>query len=246
MLRTLNDSDLLTGQQLVFLDSLADGEWHDRKFIRGKMKLKKLIPSILSERIIKPMEEKGLVEQEEVPVREGSRKMKKLVRLRKDVYQYRRSLLVFHSTLAMLDKYRAQQRQQKKLKRGIKQDDFTIYSRMYYESARHLRTLEKIGEERQRLDEAKFWEEWSDEINSEPWHQLVELHKLVYSTLKSGCERCCEAKGCPEGDCYPLRRPGISFIIASKIADKWKPCDAKNPPVSEILQQEKYEAINRT
>ncbi|GEM_PF-3008134 len=85
MVRTLDDIDLLTTQQLEFLCAISDGEWHDRKFIREKMGMKKLIPSILSERIIKPLEAKGIIEQEERPVKEGSKKMKKCARIRKEI-----------------------------------------------------------------------------------------------------------------------------------------------------------------
>lgn len=85
MMRTLDDIDLLTAQQLEFLCAISDGGWYDRKSIRKKMGMKKLIPSILSERVIKPLEAKGIIEQEERPLKDGSRKMKKVTRIREDI-----------------------------------------------------------------------------------------------------------------------------------------------------------------
>ncbi|GAB6265519.1 MAG: hypothetical protein STSR0001_09640 [Methanothrix sp.] len=80
MMRTSIDSDLLTRQQLEALFILNDGEWYDRKDIHKKMGFKKFDYSIISERIIKPLEVKGIIEQEG---REGTRRL--FARIKKDI-----------------------------------------------------------------------------------------------------------------------------------------------------------------
>jgi len=85
MMRTYIDCDLLTGQQLEALCILQDGEWHARRYIHNNMGSKKFHYNNISERIIKPLDAKGIVEQEERPDNEGSRRKKKFVRIKKDL-----------------------------------------------------------------------------------------------------------------------------------------------------------------
>ena len=67
-------------QQLRCLCLLADGEWRDRQEIRERLGLK-LIPSNVYNRIILPLEKRGLIEQDVQPLSDKSRKKKKIARM---------------------------------------------------------------------------------------------------------------------------------------------------------------------
>lgn len=71
----------ITDQQLECLCVLADGEWRDRREIQKNLNLK-YIKSNISSRIISPLVKMRIIEQEERPLKEGSRKKKKVVRIR--------------------------------------------------------------------------------------------------------------------------------------------------------------------
>lgn len=83
------EKDIFTPHQVTLLSALLDGDWHDRDYIRKKLNLKKLSRSIISARILKPLEELGLIEQEEMlpPKEKGklqNKRKKKYVRMRKN------------------------------------------------------------------------------------------------------------------------------------------------------------------
>jgi hypothetical protein len=242
MMRTPIDIDLLTGQQLEALHILNDGEWRDRTYIHNKIGFKKFDYSIISERIIKPLEAKGIVEQEGRPTEDGARREKKFVRIKSDVDPRQFHELIRQSALFMINKYRVQKKrsmeQKKNLKRGVKKDAADIYEKMYYESARELLKLEKLEEERQQEeeseDENEYWARRFQIYHSEPWHKLLEAERIVYNTLKPRCKRCREAHDICKDDCYPLKRPGVSFTIATMLNKEL--CD-------EIDQRQRDEAI---
>ena len=161
------DCDLLTGQQLEALSFLRDEEWHDRKYIHNKMGFKKYDYSIISERIIKPLEAKGIVEQEERP---GTRK--KFVRIRKDLDEqslHELHLLIEYSANKLVMKYKGKNSEQAKFFLGIRD-----------ESIKKLRDLEKLEEEhRQRLKE-EYWKNRASSIPySESWPKLIDAAKLI-------------------------------------------------------------------
>lgn len=73
----------LTENQLKCLLELLDGKWHDRHSIQQALELKRIAPNI-SSRIFRPLREKRIIEEKDVPVKDGSRKMKKAVRINHD------------------------------------------------------------------------------------------------------------------------------------------------------------------
>jgi hypothetical protein len=93
-----------TDQQLECLCVLADGEWHDRNEIRQKMGLK-TIHSNVSSRLIGPLVEIGLVEQEERPLKDGSKKIKKVIRFSKDIDEYVFFYIISNSAERLAVKY---------------------------------------------------------------------------------------------------------------------------------------------
>lgn len=80
MMMNFNSYSRITDRQMECLCLLADGEWHDRQEIRQKLGLK-FIPPNISSRIIKPLEQMGIIEQEKRPVKEGSKKIKLVARI---------------------------------------------------------------------------------------------------------------------------------------------------------------------
>lgn len=93
-----------TDQQLECLCILADGEWHDRNEIRQKMGLK-MIHSNISSRLIGPIAEIGLVEQEERPLKDGSKKTKKVIRISRDINDYAFFHIISNSAERLAAKY---------------------------------------------------------------------------------------------------------------------------------------------
>jgi len=94
-----------TDKQLECLCLLADGEWHDRIEIRQKLGLK-LINSNITIGLIRPLEEIEIVEQEERPLKEGSKKNKKVIRIRQDVDEYAFCQTILNSARHLVAKYR--------------------------------------------------------------------------------------------------------------------------------------------
>jgi hypothetical protein len=213
----------LTDKQVECLYVLMDGNWHERGEISRL--IKNYIPANISGRIIKPLEREGIVEQEERPIREGSKKLKKFVRINKDYDEHRLHLLIEYSANDLVLKYSKKK----------KKERADLFLKIRNESIEKLDKLEQLEEKLKQNDEAEYWNEWCREMDFEPWRALTKSHKLVYDILRPSCKKCCEIRGCPEKDCYPLKKPGISFIIAS----------AMNPQlVSEIMQEQKDKALS--
>ena len=221
MMRTSLDS-YLTGQQLEALFILRDGEWHDRRYIHSKIGFKKFNYSIISERIIKPLETKGIIEQEERP---GT--MKKFVRIRKDhdtQTLYKIHSLIMHSANDQVMKYRHKNAEQAKFFLAIRD-----------ESIKKLDELEKLGEEENRKEETKYWAQQMQAMDSENWRELIRLQKLIYDELKTRCKPCCKINGLREADCHLLKKPGAAFMIASML---------NKDLVDKILREERNEATS--
>ena len=226
-MRTLEDSDYrgglnLTGQQLVFLNALTDrkwaqkeseewaplaDKWYDRSEIRKKMGLKIFNPSILSERIITPLESAGIVEQMELPVKEGWKKMKKVVRIRKNVDKRLLHELVIRSALNSMRK------------RTGDESTTKIYEGMYKKSWKVLDYLEKIEKERVDNEEAEYWKERLQYVDYQDWRELIKIEKRIHETLKQVGQRCCESGICSAEKCPMLKLPGMAFIIAGVVRD---------------------------
>jgi hypothetical protein len=197
----------LTDQQLECLWVLNDGNWHDHREIG--MHIKKFIPSNLSGRIIGPLEKRGLIEQEERPIKDGSRKMKKFVRVRKDLGKqslHDLHLLIEYSANDLLMRYRKKDPERK-----------NFFSTMRDESIKKLSELKKLEEKKQQREEAEYWAKRLQKMDAESWQKLVAVEKEIYEELKLGCRDCCERGYCRQTDCYPLKKPGVAFIIASKL-----------------------------
>lgn len=235
MMRTSQDSDYLegiklTGQQLVFLNALTDGKWaqeeidgwapradkwYERSEIKKKIGLKH--SSILSERIITPLESAEIVEQMELPIKEGWKKMKKVVRIRKDFGERRLHGLVIWSALPLI-------RGQTGEKSAIK-----ICEGMYKKSWKVLSILDEIEKERAEKEEAKYWEQRFQEFDNVP--ELITIEKRIYKILKQTGQRCCESSMCSmcpiskrpvmARECPMLKRPGMAFMIACEVSD-WR------------------------
>lgn len=217
MMRTSIDS-YLTGQQLEALFILRDGEWHDRKYIHSKIGFKKFNYSIISERIIKPLEANGIIEQEERP---GTKK--KFVRIRKDhdtQTLYKIHSLITHSANDQVMKYQHKNAERAKFFLTIRD-----------ESIKKLDELEKLEEE----EETEYWAQRMQAMDSENWRELIRLQKLIYDELKTRCKPCCKNNGLHEADCYLLKKPGAAFMIASML---------NKDLIDEILQEERNAATS--
>ena len=68
-----------TPHQIDLLGAILDGKLHDREYIRTELNLRSLSRSNISERILKPLEELGLVEQIEMlpPKKKGGQNKRK-------------------------------------------------------------------------------------------------------------------------------------------------------------------------
>lgn len=167
MVRMSANSGLLTEQQLNALLILQDGEWHDRRDIHSKLRFKKYNYSIISERIIKPFEEIGLIEQEERP-----KTKKKFVRIRTDLgdqgLQELYSLMMFSASELVL-KYR---------KKDKERADF--FHAVVSQSDKKLGELEKLEEERRQRSKEEFWRNKESSIPySESWPKLIAMAKAI-------------------------------------------------------------------
>lgn len=222
-MRTSINSDFLTELQLVALDILLkDGEWHDRKDIHKKIGFKKFSYSIISERIIKPLEKKGIVEQEERP---GTKK--KFIRIKRDLDEQSLNefhLLVEYSSNNVVMKYRKKDAERANL-----------FLEMRNRSIKKLSELEEIQEKKEHTKEAEYWAKRNQKMDSDSWRKLVDVEKLIYETLKPGCKDCCKTGKCREANCYPLKKPGLAFKIAVLLNPKLR---------DEIIQKERNEAIS--
>ena len=211
----------LTDQQLECLWVLNDGNWHDHRNIGMHSKI--FIPSNITGRIIRPLENRGIVEQEDRPIKEGSRKPKKFVRIRQDADARNLHLLIEYSANDLVLKYR---------KKQPEKADFFL--KMRDESIRKFVELEKLEEERQQKEDAEYWAQRLQRMDSDSWRKLVAQEKIVYEALKPGCKNCCKTGNCRTADCYPMKKPGAAFRIAYML----------NPAlVSEIRQQHRNNVI---
>ena len=157
------NSDLLTEQQIKALSFLHDGKWHDRKYIHNKMGFKKYDYSIISERIIKPLVSRGIVEQEERP---GTKK--KFARIRKDLDK-QSLLLIEYSAVKLVMKYRGKNREKVK-----------FFSEIKRKSIKKLAELEKLEEERRQRLKDEYWKNKESSIPySESWPKLIAAAKII-------------------------------------------------------------------
>jgi hypothetical protein len=212
----------LTYKQLECLWFLNDGNWHDHKNIG--MHIKEFISSNITGRINSPLENRGIVEQEERPEKEGSRKKKNFVRIRQDVDAWNLHLLIEYSANDLILKYNRKKQPEKA--------DFFL--KMRNESIKKLDELDKQEEESQQNEESEYWAQRLQRMDSDSWRKLVAQEKIVYEALKPGCKDCCKTGYCRTADCYPMKKPGAAFRIACML----------NPAlVSEIRQQHRDNVI---
>jgi len=81
-----NSGSRLTDYQIECLCLLLDGEWHDRDEIRQKLQFKLISSkSNITNRIINPLKKRGLIEQENRPIKDGFKKMKSFTRIKTDI-----------------------------------------------------------------------------------------------------------------------------------------------------------------
>lgn len=160
----------LTDKQIECLHILQDENWHDHKEIGRETKT--YIDENISGRIIKPLERRGIVEQEERPENEGSRKMKKFVRMRTDIDAqslHRLHLLIEYSANDMVMKFRGKNSERAKIFLGIRD-----------ESIKKLIELGKMEEERQQRLKEEYWKNIESSIPySKSWPKLVAAAKLI-------------------------------------------------------------------
>lgn len=167
MVQMSANGDLLTEQQLNALLILQDGEWHDRRDIHSKLRFKKYNYSIISERIIKPLEEIGLIEQEERP---GTKK--KFVRIRIDLDD--QGLQELHSLIM----FSANELDIKYMKKDKERADF--FRAVVLKSDKKLGELEKLEEERRQRSKEEFWRNKESSIPySESWPKLIAMAKAI-------------------------------------------------------------------
>jgi hypothetical protein len=93
----------LTDKQLECLNILRDGNWHDHREISRE--LKSYIPSNISGRMVRPLEKRGIVEQEERTEKEGSKRKKKFVRIRREFDEHLLHLLIEYSANDLVNKF---------------------------------------------------------------------------------------------------------------------------------------------
>jgi hypothetical protein len=160
----------LSDNQLECLSVLGDGDWHDYQEISKK--LKNYILSNLSGRVIRPLRERGIIEEEARPVKEGSKKHKKFFRIRKDLDEqslHEIHLLIEYSANALVMKYRGKNRERSQ-----------FFLKIRDESIKKLSELEKTEEEhRQRLKD-EYWKKKESSIPySESWPKLIAAAKLI-------------------------------------------------------------------
>ena len=198
-----NLSPGLTDQQLECLQILIDGHWHDRNEIRQK--IRNYIPANISGRIIGPLEKRSIVEQEERPVQDGSRKLKKFVRIKKDIDEDWLHSLIEYSANYLVVKYSK--------KKCSERANFFLNVRN--SSIKRRDELEKLEEERRQKEEEAYWTSRFQRDDSESWHELTATEKNVYEILRSRCHRCFETGRIQEEDC--LKGTYTSFLIACRV-----------------------------
>ncbi len=162
----------LTAQQIELLLLLMDGNWHERSEIRRK--IKNYISSNISGRIIRPLEDLGIVEQEERPIKEGSRKMKKMVRISKKTIDER--------SLHQIIMYSAND-----LVLGGGSETFRpFFLKIRNQSMERLRRLD----DKSRLEEEEtYWKHLESQVpESKSWSELVALTRLVAVRIGPHCK----------------------------------------------------------
>lgn len=177
MMRTLehtdNQENKLTHHQVVTIGALLDGNWHDREYVREELGLKTLSRSIISERILKPLEKMHLIEQKEMLPKnatEGKRK-RKFVRIGKDIDEHRLHMLIFTSANDAFCKYRG---------RADKMRDCKILLNLSDRSRAICVKLEKQEEERKRKSNEEYWrQKESIYLGSESGSKLIAAAKKI-------------------------------------------------------------------
>jgi hypothetical protein len=221
MMRTPIDIDLLTGQQLEALHILHDGEWRDRKYIHNKMKFKKFAYSIISERIIKPLEAKGIVEQEDRPTEDGARREKKVVRIKKDIDEHTLHSLIDYSANDLVMKYR---------KKSAERANFFLTMRN--ESIKKLLDIEKLEEERRQRSKEEYWKNKESSIPySESWPKLIAVAKAIADRFENALKPLAGMPSRPHQLTFERiieHIPNTAFLAA---------CDA-NPELFEKVRRE--------
>jgi hypothetical protein len=169
----------LTDQQLECLWFLRDGSWHDHKDI-GRH-IKNFIPSNLTGRTIRPLENRGFIEQEVRPVKDGSRKMKNFVRIKKDLggqMLHDLHLLIVYSANDLVMRYKGKNTERAKFFNAIRK-----------ESIKKCNELEKLEKEIKQNAEREYWEEKESEVpNSESWRDLIRLSKHIAEIIEQHCK----------------------------------------------------------
>ena len=185
----------LTDKQLECLQILMDGDWHDYKEIGQKIRI--YIPANISGRIIRPLEEQYIVEEEDRPVKEGSRKTKKCVRIRKDIDEYRLHQVIIQSANQIVNKYnekladlyagtsggrdKSRTVEEKKKKAENYNKQYSSFLAIRDKSLKKCSDIEKLAEEQQQ----EYWKARESVIPySESWPQLVAIEKQIAEALE--------------------------------------------------------------
>lgn len=157
----------LTDKQLESLYLLMDGNWHDHAEISRKTRT--FIPANISGRIVRPLEDRGIIEQEERSVKEGSKKVKKFVRIRKDVDEHTLHLLIEYSANDLVMKCRKESAELA-----------NSFLEIRNESIKKLCELEKLEEECRQRSKEEFWKNRESSIPySESWPKLIAAAKAI-------------------------------------------------------------------
>ena len=156
----------LNDQQLECLWFLMDGDWHSHREIR--LEIRNYIPSNISGRIIRPLETRGILEQVERPVTEGSRKMRKLVRIRTEFDERTLHLLIEYSANDLVIRKKSA-------------EDRDLYLKIRNASIKRLDELDKFEEKKKE----EYWKNRGKRFpDSESWAQIVAIEKQIAKTLE--------------------------------------------------------------
>lgn len=155
------------GKQLECLHILIDGNWHDRRELSQKLKI--FVPANVSGRIVRPLEKSGIIEQEERPDKEGSRRMKKFVRIRKDLdEEWLLEVLSLLKSRAdeLVTKYEGKNAAERAKIFFTMKIDF-------------IKKIDELEERRRRAKE-KYWKEKESKVpNSESWLKFVHAARVI-------------------------------------------------------------------
>lgn len=206
----------LTDKQLESLYLLMDGNWHDHAEISRKTRT--FIPANISGRIVRPLEDRGIVEQEERPIKNGSKKTKKFVRIRPDIDAHMLHLLIEYSANDLIIKHgRKKQPEKAKFVLTIRND-----------SIKQLVELEEQEKERLRKAKEEYWKNKKSAIPySESWPELIDAAEKIAYHFERALNPRDELTQPPLRDIIE-KIPSIAFLAAS----------AANPKLSKKVSQE--------